>query len=189
MKRNLTILAFAVVVIAILLFFGSRIAQRKIERARTTGQLVAGHMDGQLAPEFELEDVKGGKLSLASLRGKAVVINFWATWCAPCKIEIPWLVELQNKYGPRGLQIVGVAEDDSGKDSIAAFAREMGMNYPVLLADENIATRYGNVEGLPTTFYIGRDGRVVEHSAGLTGYSEIEESIQKALAAPPGQAQ
>lgn len=181
MKRNLAILVVAVIVIAALLVIGSRISQRRIERARTTGQVVAGHMDGQAAPDFELENVNGGKLSLSSLRGKAVVINFWATWCAPCKMEIPWLVELQTKYGSQGLQIVGIAEDDSGKEKIAAFAKEMGVNYPILQGDENIATMYGNVEGLPTTFYIGRDGRIVDHAAGLVDFDEMEDSIQKAL--------
>src|SRR5512138_1648113 len=87
---------------------------------------------GKPAPDFALKDLNGNTVRLADLRGKAVLLNFWATWCPPCKVEIPWFVDLQKQYGPQGLQIVGVAMDDAGPDAIAKFAKEMGINYTVL---------------------------------------------------------
>jgi thiol-disulfide isomerase/thioredoxin len=120
-------------------------------------------------------------VTLSSLRGKAVVVNFWATWCGPCKIETPWLVELQNQYGAQGLQIVGVAMDDSGKDEIARFAKDMGMNYPVVLGKEAVGDAYGGVPALPESFFIGRDGTIVDKIMGLEGRSEIEDAVKKAL--------
>jgi len=136
---------------------------------------------GTPAPDFTLETLDGKNVSLSSLRGKAVVVNFWATWCGPCKIETPWLVELQNQYGAQGLQIVGVAMDDSGKDEIARFAKDMGMNYPVVLGKEAVGQAYGGVDALPESFFVGRDGKIVDKIMGLEGRSEIEDAIKKAL--------
>ena len=138
-------------------------------------------MKSNPAPDFTLESLDGKNLSLSDLRGKAVLLNFWATWCGPCKIETPWLVELQNQYGSQGLQVVGIAMDDSGKDDIAKFAKDMGMNYPVLLGQEAVGDAYGGVPALPETFFIGRDGKIVDKIIGLKGKGEIEDSIKKAL--------
>lgn len=133
------------------------------------------------APDFTLDKLNGGTLKLSDLRGKAVLLNFWATWCGPCKIETPWLVEMQNQYGSQGLQVVGVAMDDSGKDEIESFAKEMGMNYPILLGKEAVGDEYGGVPALPESFFIGRDGKIVDRIIGLKGRAEIEDSIKKAL--------
>jgi thiol-disulfide isomerase/thioredoxin len=141
------------------------------------------------APDFTLESLDGRSVTLSSLRGKAVLLNFWATWCGPCKIETPWLVELQNQYGPQGLQIIGVEAGDDGKDDIAKFAKDMGMNYPILLGKESVDDAYGGMPALPESFFIGRDGKIVDKIMGLRGREDIEESIKKALntqpAAPP----
>ena len=110
-----------------------------------------------------------------------VLVDFWATWCGPCKIETPWLVEFQNQYGAQGLQIVGVAMDDSGKDEIARFAKNMGMNYPVLLGKEAVGDAYGGVPALPESFFVGRDGKIVDKIMGIEGKAEIETAIKKAL--------
>ena len=120
-------------------------------------------------------------MTLSDLHGKAVLLNFWATWCGPCKIEMPWLVELQNQYGNQGLQVVGVAMDDSSKDEIAKFAKDMGVNYPVLIGKEAVGDAYGGVPALPESFFIGRDGKIVDQIIGLKGRSEIEDAIKKAL--------
>jgi thiol-disulfide isomerase/thioredoxin len=120
-------------------------------------------------------------MRLSDLRGKAVLLNFWATWCEPCKIEMPWFVEMQREYGPQGLQIVGVAMDDSSKDDIAKFAKDMGVNYPVLLGKEAVGEAYGGVPALPETFFIGRDGKIVDKIIGLRGKADIEDSIKRAL--------
>jgi len=133
------------------------------------------------APNFTLESLDGKNMTLSEFRGKAVLLNFWATWCAPCKIEMPWFVELQNQYGPQGLQIVGVAMDDSSKEDIAKFAKDMGVNYPVLIGKESVGDEYGGVPALPESFFIGRNGKIVDKIIGLKGKEEIEDSIKKAL--------
>jgi thiol-disulfide isomerase/thioredoxin len=143
---------------------------------------VQGDLKGKPAPDFELATLDGKKMKLSELKGKAVLLNFWATWCGPCKIEMPWFVELQNQYGPQGLTIVGVAMDDSPNDKIAEFAKEMGVNYPILRGKEAVGDAYGGVLGLPTTFFIGRDGKIVDQAAGLVSRKVIEDNIKAALA-------
>jgi thiol-disulfide isomerase/thioredoxin len=139
--------------------------------------------NGEVAPDFTLKLVGGhGKsMRLSSLRGKAVLLNFWATWCGPCKIEMPWFVELQKKYGPQGLQVIGVALDDAGVKAITAFARKMGVNYPILQGTERVADLYGGLAGLPTTFFLDRSGKVVDQVMGLESESLMEDAIKKSL--------
>jgi thiol-disulfide isomerase/thioredoxin len=137
---------------------------------------------GSVAPVFELKSIPDGKsVPLASLRGKAVLLNFWATWCGPCKIEMPWLVDLQKKYGPQGLQIVGVAMDDTDDKEIADFAHKMGVNYIVLKGTEKVGDLYGGIDRLPLTYYLDRSGKVVDETVGLASESVIEDAIKKAL--------
>ena len=174
-RRNPFALVVVALVAAGMLYFGFHMARR----SGTNHPLGIGY--GTPAPDFTLETLDGKSVSLSSLRGKAVVVNFWATWCGPCKIETPWLVELQNQYGAQGLQIVGVAMDDSGKDEIARFAKDMGMNYPVVLGKEAVGDAYGGVPALPESFFIGRDGKIVDKIMGLEGRSEIEDAVKKAL--------
>ncbi len=144
-----------------------------------------GRVAGKEAPDFQLKDINTGKtIRLSDYRGKAVVLNFWATWCPPCKVEIPWFVDLQKQYGPDGLAVVSVAVDDSGEKQIADFANQMGINYPVLVGNEEVENAYGGVDGLPTTFYIGRDGKIVERVEGLRSHYEIESNVKAALAQP-----
>ena len=156
-----------------MLYFGVHMARRSEPTPRITKSAPA--------PDFTLESLDGKSMRLSDLRGKAVLLNFWATWCSPCKIEMPWLVELQKQYGSQGLQIVGVAMDDSSKEDIAKFAKDMGVNYPVLLGKEAVGDAYGGVPALPETFFIGRDGKIVDKIIGLKGKADIEDSIKKAL--------
>src|ERR1700751_6274906 len=158
-----------------MLYFGLHMARS----SGTNHPLGIGY--GTPAPDFTLETLDGKTVSLSSLRGKAVLVNFWATWCGPCKIETPLLVELQNQYGAQGLQIVGVAMDDSGKDEIARFAKDMGMNYPVVLGKEAVGQAYGGVDALPESFFVGRDGKIVDRIIGLKGKAGIEDGTKKAL--------
>ncbi len=178
MKRNAFV--FAVLAIAILgmLAFGKWVDRQR--QMRPSKSLV-GDVRGAQAPDFELVSLDGRKVKLSDFRGKAVVLNFWATWCAPCKVEMPWFVDLQNQYGNNGLTILGVAMDDSDPQKIAQFASEMGVNYPVLLGTNKVSEEYGDVEYLPTTFYINRQGRIVGKVAGLIGKAEIEDDARKAL--------
>ena len=176
-RSPLALIAVALVA-AGMLYFGTHTARR----SGANHSSVAGY--GTPAPDFTLQTLDGNNLSLSSLRGKAVLVNFWATWCGPCKIETPWLVELQKQYGSQGLQVVGVAMDDSGKDEISKFAKEMGMNYPVLLGKEAVGDAYGGVPALPESFFVGRDGKIVDRIIGLRDRSDIEDSIKKALNTP-----
>jgi thiol-disulfide isomerase/thioredoxin len=137
---------------------------------------------GSLAPNFILQSVPKGKpVSLASLRGKPVVVNFWATWCGPCKIEMPSLVALQKKYEPQGVRIVGVAMDDATDKVIADFAQKMNVNYLVLRGTEKVGELYGGVDRMPTTFYLDKSGKVVEETVGMASEEELEAGIRKSL--------
>jgi cytochrome c biogenesis protein CcmG/thiol:disulfide interchange protein DsbE len=139
---------------------------------------------GSQAPDFELKVVgsDGKTLQLSSLKGKAVIVSFWATWCEPCKVEMPWLVELQKKYAEQGLQVVGISMDDAEEKEVIDFARKMGVNYPVLRGTEKVADLYGGVDALPMTFWLDRSGKVVDSRVGLESESQIEDSIKKSLA-------
>jgi len=178
MRRDPVILVVAAMVISGMLVFGYHMARRpRDSRAAAPEQQM-----GQLAPDFALKSLEGQDVRLSDLRGKAVLLNFWATWCAPCKIEMPWFVELQKQYGGQGLQIVGVAMDDASQEDIAKFAQNMGVNYPILIGKEAVGDAYGGVQFLPLSVYIGRDGKIVDKAFGLKGKPEIEDSIKKALA-------
>ena len=133
------------------------------------------------APDFTLRDMNGASVRLSDFRGKAVVLNFWATWCPPCRREIPWFIEMQKKYGPQGLQVVGVSMDDGGRDAVDAFVKRTGINYPVLRGDDHAASLYGGADVLPTTYYISRDGRVISSVQGLISEREVENNIKEAL--------
>jgi peroxiredoxin len=136
------------------------------------------------APEFTLSGLDGKPVHLSAFRGKAVVLNFWATWCAPCRKEIPWFIELQREYGPQGLQVIGVSMDEGGKDALQRFIQRMNINYPVLLGDEHVASLYGAAEVLPTTYYISRDGRVLAFVKGVISKQDVEDNINEALEVP-----
>ena len=138
---------------------------------------------GSVAPDFSLKSLPDGKqVSLSSLRGKAVLVNFWATWCEPCKVEMPSLVDMQKKYGPQGLQIVGVAMDDADDKEISTFAHKMGVNYMVLRGTEKVGELYGGIEHLPMTYYLDRSGKVVDETEGMAGEATFENAIKRALA-------
>jgi thiol-disulfide isomerase/thioredoxin len=179
--RNPLALIVLAVVVAAMLYFGTHMTRRGDDAPHILGKSTQ-------APNFTLESLDGKNVSLSDLRGKAVLLNFWATWCGPCKIETPWLVELQKEYGSQGLQVVGIAMDDSGKDDIEKFAKDMGVNYPVLLGKEAVGDAYGGVPALPESFFIGRNGKIVERIIGLKGRGEIEDAIKKALNTEPGAA-
>lgn len=174
-NRNPLALVVVALVAAAMLYVGFHMARR------SGPSHPLGMAQATAAPDFTLESLDGKSMRLSDLRGKAVLLNFWATWCGPCKIETPWLVELQNRYGPEGLQVIGVAMDDSAKEDIAKFAKDMGVNYPVLLGKEAVGDAYGGVPALPESFFIGRDGKIVDKIMGLRGKSDIEDSIKKAL--------
>ncbi|MGA7575691.1 MAG: TlpA disulfide reductase family protein [Terriglobales bacterium] len=176
MRKNPLIPFFIAAIVAVMLFAGIRIAHNNRANDPAKGQLM-----GNLAPDFELPTLDGKNLKLSDLRGKAVLLNFWATYCGPCKDEMPWFVELQNEFGPQGFQIVGVAMDDASNEDIAKFAKQMGVNYPILIGKESVGQSYGGVSVLPTTFFLDRDGRLIAREFGLRSRSDFVDDIKRAL--------
>jgi cytochrome c biogenesis protein CcmG/thiol:disulfide interchange protein DsbE len=177
-KRNAVVLAIVILAVTFMLYMGRRMAGPPRQGGVTGGALV-GEFRGQQAPDFELKALDGSTIRLSDYRGKAVVLNFWATWCGPCKVEMPWFEEFQKQYGPQGLVVLGVAMDDSQED-VQKFIQEMGVHYTIVMGRNAVADAYG-VQAFPGTFYIGRDGRVVEWVTGLAGHGEIEANIKRSL--------
>jgi peroxiredoxin len=129
------------------------------------------------APNFALRDLAGHSASLADYRGKAVLINFWATWCAPCRVEMPWFIALQQKYSTQGFVILGIDSDPEDVPKLPGFAKKMGLNYPVLYGNQQIATKYGCCD-------IDRAGIVRFATVGLGDRSTLESYVQELLGAP-----
>jgi cytochrome c biogenesis protein CcmG, thiol:disulfide interchange protein DsbE len=135
------------------------------------------------APDFTLPQLDGHDLRLSSYRGKIVLLDFWATWCDPCREEIPHFVDLQQQYGDRGLQIIGVSMDDS-PDPVRPFYQQFHMNYPVVMGTAQTGATYGGVLGLPIAFLITRDGRIYTKHIGATSAEVFEKEIKGLLQNP-----
>ena len=136
--------------------------------------------DHPLAPEFSLPDMSGQQLKLSNYRGKVVLLDFWATWCEPCREEIPHFIRLQNELGDRGFQVIGVSMDDS-PEPVRDFYRQFKMNYPVVMGNANIGELYGGILGLPIAFVIGRDGRIYSKHIGAADTSLLDREIESQL--------
>ena len=206
MKRNTVVLGVVLFILAVFAWAGwanyeyrKQVAEKRLANV-DQGVLVPGDADtqpslapfiGKPAPPFSLQDLNGKKVSLADYKGKAVLINFWATWCGPCKIETPWLVDLRNQYASKGFEILGVSTDDidpgdpkafdQEKHEIADFVARMHMPYPVLIDGDLLSKPYGGLDAMPTSFFVNRDGKVVAATMGITSKDDIEANIQKAL--------
>ena len=142
----------------------------------------AMQMRGKAAPAFTLTTLDGKKVSLSDYKGHPVLVNFWATWCGPCKVEMPWFEEFNKLYAGQGLVILGLADDvDAGKDAIAKVAHKTGVTYPILLTDGKVQKSYApsGMDYLPMSFYVDRNGVIAEETAGLGGKDEIEAHIKK----------
>ena len=162
--------------VAVALAFGiyvlgrpSRSANRRPARAELS-----------LAPDFSLPDLKGGHLKLSAYRGRVVFLDFWATWCDPCREEIPHFIDLQNKYGAQGLQVIGISMDDD-PEPVRDYYQRFKMNYPVVMGNAKIGELYGGVLGLPIAFVIGRDGRIYNKHIGAIDVSIFENEIVNML--------
>lgn len=139
------------------------------------------------APDFSLQDANGSTLKLSDLHGKVVLLNFWATWCGPCQMEIPWFVEFEQDYRSKGLEVVGISMDEDGWKVVKPYVQQHKMNYRVVLGNESVGQLYGGVDSLPTTFVIDRSGKVAFVHVGLAPRSEYQDEIQKLLGgAMPG---
>ncbi len=153
------------------------------QRSRAPQERDAGAKQHLLAPDFTLPQLDGQPLRLSSYRGKVVLLDFWATWCDPCREEIPHFVELQQKYADQGLQIIGVSMDDS-PDPVGPFYRQFHMNYPVVMGNAKIGELYGGVLGLPIAYLIGRDGSIRGKHIGATSAAIFEKEVNSLLQAP-----
>jgi cytochrome c biogenesis protein CcmG/thiol:disulfide interchange protein DsbE len=137
------------------------------------------------APPFTLKDADGKTVSLADYKGKVVLLNFWATWCGPCKIEIPWFIAFEQKYKDKGFSVVGVSMDEEGWNVVKPYLAAEKINYRVLLGDDIVGAKYGGVDSLPTTFVIDRDGRIAATHIGLVSKSDYEDEIVPLLEDKP----
>lgn len=133
------------------------------------------------APAWELRDLEGELVKSADFKGKVVVLNFWATWCPPCRMEIPGFVDVQEKYEDQGVAIIGVSLDEAGPAVVRQFAEEMEINYPVVMGDPKIVGAFGGVRALPTTYFIDREGNLRNVHAGFLSQSALEKTIEPLL--------
>jgi thiol-disulfide isomerase/thioredoxin len=189
MKKVLLIISTVLVLIAATYFADK--ATRVKPRGPAKGTVQAdGTSAGTPAPEVTFKDLDGKDVTLAQYKGKVVLVDFWATWCDPCRIEIPWLIELQQKYGAKGFTVLGVAMDDEGKSVVAPFlekerfdvnGQKLPMNYPIVLGNDAIADKFGGLLGYPTGYLISREGKQVKKMQGLTSYDEIAKAIESQL--------
>ena len=140
--------------------------------------------DRRAAPDFALKDADGRIVRLSDYRGKVVLLDFWATWCGPCKFEIPWFIALERQNKDRGFAVLGVAMDDEGWEVVKPFLSRMGVNYRVMLGDDQTAQTYGGIDALPTTFIIDREGRIAAVHVGLGNRKDFEDGVEKLLQAP-----
>ena len=129
------------------------------------------------APEFALKDANGETAKLSDYRGKVVLLNFWATWCGPCEVEIPWFIDFQREYKDRDFAVLGVSLDDDGWKSVKPFVAHEKVNYRVMVTTEEVDQMYGGVEALPTTFMIDREGRIARTHVGLSSKNTYRQEI------------
>ncbi|MCL5062504.1 MAG: TlpA disulfide reductase family protein [Nitrospiraceae bacterium] len=131
----------------------------------------------EMAPEFSLKDLSGKNVRLSDYKGKVVLVNFWASWCPPCKMEIPSFQKVYAAYKDRGFTIVGISTDDVSQ----SFIKDMGMTYPVVMADDKAIRDYGNIYSIPTSFLVGRDGRIIKKVMGMYFESSLKSDLENAL--------
>jgi thiol-disulfide isomerase/thioredoxin len=141
-------------------------------------------------PELTLKDLDGRDVSLSEYKGKVVLVNFWATWCEPCRVEIPWLIEMQQKYGDKGFVILGIALDEEGKSVVAPFVgkerfdvngQKLPMGYKILIGNDDAAEKFGGLFGYPTSILISRDGRQIKRVTGIISEDEMNKVIESLL--------
>ena len=153
------------------------------EEASAQPDVQGASLQGKVAPAFTLVDLSGKKVSLAQFKGHPVVVNFWATWCGPCKLEMPWFEEMSHKYKDQGLIVLGLSQDTgTATDEIAKAVKKIGVSYTILQPDDSVPKLYGGVDYLPETFYVDAQGKVVEETAGAPTRDEIEANVKKILA-------
>jgi thiol-disulfide isomerase/thioredoxin len=183
--KKVILIGAAVLALLAATYFADRATRVK---PRSSGTISADV--GKPAPALSLKDLDDKDVTLSGLKGKVVLVNFWATWCDPCRIEIPWLIEMQNKYGDKGFVVLGIAMDDEGKSVVASFVakerfdvngQKLPMSYPIVIGNDAAANQFGGILGYPTSYLISRDGKIVKKVQGLVSYEEISEAIESQL--------
>jgi peroxiredoxin len=134
-----------------------------------------------VAPDFALPTVEGKQLKLSDYKGKVVIIDFWATWCPPCRKGIPDLIDLKKRYGAKGFEVIGISLDTETKSQVPDFVKTNGMNYPVVYGNQNVTQLYGGIEAIPTTFVIDKQGKIVATYQGLVPAVTFENHLKKLL--------
>lgn len=185
MKKGILIGIGAIAVLAVLLWADKRFPATRYQETKTAESLAASPL-----ATVPIKDLQDHDVTLADYKGKVVLVNFWATWCEPCQIEIPWMMEFQKKYGPRGFSILGVSMDEEGKKAVAPFleksrfdldGQKQAMNYPILLGNDAVAAKFGGILGLPTSMLFSREGRKIKTITGLVDHDDIAKSIEGLL--------
>jgi thiol-disulfide isomerase/thioredoxin len=185
----------ALIVVTVAALIGLTLYADRVTRLSSKpGAVVAAHSsgdaDGKPVPQITLKDLQDKDINLADYKGKVVLLNFWATWCDPCRVEIPWLIDMQAKYGPKGFTVIGVAMDDEGKSVVAPFVakerfdvngQQLPMSYPILIGTDDASNKFGGILGFPTSFLISRDGKQVVRFQGLKSYDEMAKAIESQL--------
>ena len=183
------------IIVTVLVLIGATYFADKATRVKATGPVKMTVQDGakpdsKPAPAVTFKDLEGKDVTLAQYKGTVVLVDFWATWCDPCYVEIPWLIEMQQKYAAKGFTVLGVAMDEEGKSAVAPFlakerfsvnGQKFPMNYPIVLGNDDIADKFGGLLGYPTGFLVTRDGKIVKKFQGLTSFDEIAKSIESQL--------
>ncbi len=180
LTRLLLISAIAIALFAGF-FFAGRSSQPGSVRAAAP---VKPHQDRRPAPEFALKDADGKTVHLEDYKGKVLLLDFFATWCGPCKIEIPWFMEMERKNKDKGFSVLGVSMDDEGWEVVKPFLANLGVNYRVVIGNDATAQIYGGVDALPTTFLIDRNGKIAAVHIGLASKKVFEDGIEQLLQDP-----
>ncbi|MDZ7262437.1 MAG: TlpA family protein disulfide reductase [candidate division KSB1 bacterium] len=137
--------------------------------------------DSKQAPDFSLPNLEGKQVKLSDFKGKVIILDFWATWCPPCRMEIPDFIDLYKTYQDTGLVILGVALDQEGEKVVKPFAKKQGINYPILMGNAQVVQKYGGIQGIPTTFIINQEGKIITTFLGYRPKKVFEEEVKKLL--------
>jgi peroxiredoxin len=154
--------------------------------SKATHAAVKEEKTRKVAPDFSLKDATGKTVKLSDLKGNVVLLNFWATWCGPCQIEIPWFIDFQQTYKDQKFAVLGVSLDDDGWTSVKPYVEQRKINYRVVVGNEETSQLYGGIDSLPTTFLIDRGGRIAAVHTGLIGKNEYKDEIVKLLESKDG---
>jgi cytochrome c biogenesis protein CcmG/thiol:disulfide interchange protein DsbE len=189
MKKIILIIS-TVLVLIVATVYADRATRVKVKVPSNGATAANDAPEIKSAPDVTFKDLDGKDATLAQYKGKVVLVNFWATWCDPCYIEIPWLIEMQQKYEAKGFTVLGVSMDEEGKSAVSPFlakerfnvnGQKLPMNYPIVIGNDEVADKFGGLLGYPTSFLISKDGKIVKKVQGLISYEELTKAIESQL--------